>query len=89
VKPEVWRIYSVIYSAREVTDGTITVDHIFRLLALVHAPEALQIAHRALTAEDDHLKQTSLEYLENVLPDHVWQRIVPLFEEGTRLAPVG
>ena len=89
VNPEVWRHYRVLDSTRQISEGMITIDHIFRLLALVHAQEPLQIAYRALNSRDEHLRQTSLEYLENVLPYQVWQRILPLFEEGTRLASVG
>ena len=73
---------------RQISEEMITIDHIFRLLALVHAQEPLQIAYRALNSRDEHLRQTSLEYLE-VLPYQVWHRILPLFEEGTKLASVG
>ena len=89
VNPEVWRHYRVLDSTRQISEGMITIDHIFRLLALVHAQEPLQIAYRALKSRDEHLRQTSLEYLENILPYQVWQRILPLFEEGTKLATVG
>lgn len=89
VRPEVWRNYRVIDSTRQEPEESITVDHIFRLLALVHAREPLQIAHRALTSGDDHLRRTSLEYLENVLPNPLWQRILPLFEEGATFAAIG
>jgi ATP/ADP translocase len=86
VSPEVWRNYRVIDSTRQEPTETITIDHIFRLLALVHASEPLQLAHRALKSRDEQLRRTSLEYLENVLPDPVWQRILPLFEEGAPIA---
>ena len=88
VSPEVWRHYRVIDSMRENPEGAIF-DHIFRLLALVYPREPLQIAHRAFKSGDDHLRQTSLEYLENILPFSVWRKILPLFEEGTTLAKVG
>ena len=86
VSPDVWRNYRVIDSARQEPTETITIDHIFRLLALVHASEPMQLAHRALKSRDEHLRRTSLEYLENVLPHPVWQRILPLFEEGATIA---
>jgi HEAT repeat protein len=89
VSPEVWRHYRVIDSTRQEPEESITVDHIFRLLALVHSREPLEIAHRALTSGDDHLRRTALEYLENVLPNPVWQRILPLFDEGATLAAMG
>jgi hypothetical protein len=89
VSPEVWRNYRVIDNMRQEPNETNTIDHIFRLLALIYASEPLQLAHRALTSRDYQLRQTSLEYLENVLPFPVWQRILPLFEEGAALAPIG
>jgi hypothetical protein len=89
VRPEVWRNHRVIDSTRQESKESITVDHVFRLLALVHAREPLEIAHRALTSGDDHLRRTSLEYLENILPNPVWQRILPLFDEGATFAAIG
>ena len=89
VSPEVWRNYRVIDSTRQEPQETTTIDHIFRLLALIYASEPLQLAHRALTSRDYQLRRTSLEYLENVLPFPVWQRILPLFEEGAKFAAVG
>jgi hypothetical protein len=89
VNPEVARSYRVIDRTTQEPEGTITIDHVFRLLALIHAREPLQIAHRALMSGDVYLKRTSLEYLENVLPSPVWQRILPLFEEGAAVAKIG
>jgi ATP:ADP antiporter, AAA family len=88
VSPEVSRHYRVIDSTRQVPEGAITMDHVFRLLSLIHAREPLHIAHRALMSGDDRLRRTSLEYLENVLPSPVWQRILPLFEEGSSVATI-
>lgn len=47
------------------------VEHAFTLLGLVQDPEALALAHRALSGADLALRGTALEYLENVLPDDV------------------
>jgi hypothetical protein len=89
VNPEVARSYRVIDRTTQEPEGTITIDHVFRLLALIHAREPLQIAYRALMSGDVYLRRTSLEYLENVLPSPVWQRILPLFEEGAAVAKIG
>jgi len=89
VSPEVSRNYRVIDSTHQEPKGTLTMDHVFRLLALIHAREQIQIAHRALMSGDLHLRQTSLEYLENVLPSPLWRLILPLFEEGTAVAKIG
>jgi AAA family ATP:ADP antiporter len=66
--------------------GMITMDHVFRLLALIYPCEPLHAAHRGLESQDVRLRRTSLEYLENVLPASVWQRIMPVFEEGVSFA---
>jgi hypothetical protein len=89
VSPEVSRNYRVIDSTHQEPEGSLTMDHVFRLLALIHAREPLQIAHRALMSRDIYLKRTSLEYLENVLPTPVRLRILPLFEEGIAVAKIG
>jgi AAA family ATP:ADP antiporter len=68
---------------RQEQDESIMLDHVFTLLALILPREPLRIAHRALRSGNDHLKGTSLEYLENVLPSPVWQRMQPLFEDKT------
>jgi hypothetical protein len=76
---------------REVPNGfrepcpELAVDHVFGLLELVYPREAFHAAHRALKSGDDHLRRTSLEYLENVLPTSLWQRMLPLFEEEATL----
>ena len=78
---------------REVPNGfsepcqELAVDHVFGLLELVYPREAFHAAHRALRSGDDHLRRTSLEYLENVLPTSLWQRMLPLFEERATFAP--
>jgi len=85
--PDIWRQYRIIDAVRREQEGPIAIEHVFRLLELVHPGEALQIAYRGATSPNDHLRGTSLEYLENVLPLRVWQRIQPVFEESV-LQPV-
>ncbi|HWA72574.1 MAG TPA: Npt1/Npt2 family nucleotide transporter [Polyangiaceae bacterium] len=45
------------------------VEHALRVLGLVHDREAFRLAHAALSSEDQKLRGTGLEYLENVLPE--------------------
>ncbi len=52
-------------------------EHVFNILALVLDPEPLQLAFRALAAEDDGLRGTGLEYLENVLPPDIREPLWP------------
>jgi hypothetical protein len=47
------------------------------LLGLVLPTEPLQIAFRSLHADDPYLRGTALEYLEEVLPAPIRQRLWP------------
>ncbi len=55
-------------------------EHVFTLLSLVLPREPLQIAFKGLHTNDQHLRGTSLEYLESVLPDAIRERLWPLIE---------
>src|SRR5262249_7574749 len=75
---------AVLHELETTTDLSaepLVLEHAFRLLALVVPREPVQIARHALRSGDHHLKGTSIEYLENVLPAAVWHRMRPLFEE--------
>lgn len=52
-------------------------DHVFTMLSLVFDHDALQIAQRALEGTDLRLRGTALEYLENILPENIRQRLWP------------
>ena len=43
-------------------------EHVFTLLALTLDPDAVHLSMQALLSQDDNLRGTALEYLENVLP---------------------
>lgn len=53
------------------------IEHVFRVLALVLDREPVRLAYRALALEDDVLRGTGLEYLENVLPASVQSALSP------------
>jgi len=53
------------------------VEHIFRILSLVLDREPLRLAYRALALDDEVLRGTGLEYLENVLPDELQAALAP------------
>jgi len=80
--PEVWRHRRVLDEKHSSAEGALVIEHIFRLLGLVYSSESLQLAHKALRSDDEHLRSTSLEYLEQILPLGVWQRILPVVEES-------
>ena len=53
-------------------------EHVFNLLALALEREPVRIAARAFTAEDPYVRGTALEYLETVLPPHLFSALRPL-----------
>ena len=62
-------------------------DHVFTLLSLVLEPEPLQVALAALRGQDQALRGTALEYLENVLPDGVRRALWPHIGARAALLP--
>lgn len=63
------------------------IEHAFTLLGLVQDPEALALAHRALSGSDSKLRGTALEYLENVLPTDVRAELYRLLQAAPLPAP--
>jgi hypothetical protein len=53
-------------------------EHVFSLLALALEREPVQIAARAFGTDDAYMKGTALEYLETVLPAHLFSAVRPL-----------
>ena len=51
-------------------------EHVFTLLALALDPDAVHIAGQALFSTDANLRGTALEYLENVLPADLYNRLL-------------
>jgi AAA family ATP:ADP antiporter len=58
-----------------------SLEHLFTLLSLILPRETLRLAFHALHTSDPHLRGTALEYLETVLPDNVWGRLLLLVEQ--------
>ncbi len=65
--------------------GTRHLEHIFRVLSLTLDREPLQLAFRALGLDDELLRGTALEYLDNVLPADLHELIGP--QLGKRPSP--
>jgi hypothetical protein len=63
-----------------------SLEHVFRILGLVLDREPLMLALRALEADDARLRGTSLEYLDNVLPDRIRAPLWPYLNDR-RTAP--
>jgi|SoiMethySBSTD1v2_1073268.scaffolds.fasta_scaffold06488_5 ATP:ADP antiporter, AAA family len=60
-------------------------EHVFNLLALVLEREPVQIAARAFTTQDPYVRGTALEYLETVLPAHLFSALQPLLSATTSM----
>jgi ATP:ADP antiporter, AAA family len=59
-----------------------SMEHLFTLLSLIYPRETLRLAFHALHTNDPYLRGTALEYLETVLPETIWGRLLPLLEPG-------
>lgn len=68
--------------------ASLSLLHVFNLLALCYRTDALRVAFRGLHTDDRMLRGTALEYLESMLPAVVWSAIRPyLDDDRTGLAP--
>lgn len=57
--------------------GELSLEHTFRLLAVLLDPDIVEVAFRGILANDEKLKSYSLEYLEQVLPADVRDKLWP------------
>jgi hypothetical protein len=57
-----------------------SLEHLFTLLSLILPRETLRLAFHGLHTDDSHLRGTALEYLETVLPENTWAKLLPLLE---------
>lgn len=57
--------------------GELSLEHTFRQLSLVLDHEAVKNAFHGLVADEEELKSLSLEYLEQVLPTRVREKLWP------------
>ncbi|HEY6359764.1 MAG TPA: hypothetical protein VIX63_01605, partial [Vicinamibacterales bacterium] len=55
--------------------------HVFTLLSLVLPADPVQVALRGLHGEDEKLRGTALEYLDEVLPPAIRERLRPSLEQ--------
>jgi len=51
-------------------------EHVFTLLALTLDPDAVHLSMRAAFSKDLNLRGTALEYLENVLPNYLYNELL-------------
>lgn len=62
---------------RAVERGELSLEHVFRLLALVEDREAIHAAWRGIIEDDPEVCSLALEYLEQVLPEDVSEKLWP------------
>jgi hypothetical protein len=63
----------------------LSLTHVFRLLSLVFEKAPLRVALRGLHTDDAYLRGTALEYLENLLPDDIFNRLSKFLPEDRPL----
>jgi hypothetical protein len=61
--------------------ATRSLEHVFTMMSLVLPREPLMIAYRGLHTDDRFLRGTALEYLENVLPSDLREKLWPFLEQ--------
>jgi len=64
-----------------------SMEHLFTLLSLILPRETVRLAFHALHTDDTYLRGTALEYLETVLPEAIWSKLLPLLEPGDQPLP--
>jgi len=71
--------------AAERTQRTVgrSLEHVFTILSTVLDREPLQLAFRALATDDDSLRGTGLEYLDNVIPPDILRSLSPFLDDRT------
>jgi ATP/ADP translocase len=55
--------------------GELSLEHVFRMLALIFDGRLIRTAYQGLQLEDAKLKSFALEYLEQILPDDVKEKL--------------
>ena len=63
---------------REEAEPHLAREHVFNLLALALDREPVRIAARSFATQDAYVRGTALEYLETVLPLHLFSALQPL-----------
>lgn len=89
VLPRQQVLEATLREADHAADSGRHLEHVFTLLALVLDREPLEIALRALRAGDETLRGTALEYLDNVLPGLVREKLWPHLGGAQRPARSG
>lgn len=64
--------------------GARSLEHTFRVLSLVLDPKPMRAAFHGIILDDENLKSYSLEYLEQVLPSDIRERLWLFIGDASR-----
>lgn len=64
-----------------------SLEHVFTILSLTLDKDTLKLSLMALSSDDQNLRGTALEYLENILPDKIRKGLWPYVAEEPRKKP--
>lgn len=64
-----------------------SLEHVFTILSLTLDKDTLKLSLMALSSDDQNLRGTALEYLENILPDKIRKGLWPYVSEERRQKP--
>jgi ATP/ADP translocase len=78
-----WESDEELVSGRALHRGEISLKHTFRLLSLLLDEDAVRAAYQGIVSDDDRLLSLALEYLEQVLPRDVKDRLWPFIGDLT------
>jgi hypothetical protein len=78
-----WESDDDLLSGRAQHRGQLSLKHTFRLVSLILEPDAVRAAYQGIVSDDDRLFSLALEYLEQVLPRDVKDRLWPFIGDLT------
>ncbi len=78
-----WESDEDLVSGRAQHRGHLSLKHTFRLVSLILDPDAVRAAYQGIVSDDDRLLSLALEYLEQVLPKDVKDRLWPFIGDLT------
>jgi len=89
----IWELQKLLDGAEAGTDdfveervgvrGELSLEHTFRLLSLVLDSELVRTAYHGIVLSDEELESVSLEYLEQVLPSDIRDKLWPFIGDVT------
>jgi ATP/ADP translocase len=78
-----WESDDDLVSGRAQHRGQLSLKHTFRLVSLILDQDAVRAAYQGIVSDDDRLLSLALEYLEQVLPKDVKDRLWPFIGDLT------